>query len=315
VKGGDEVTTKPEEEGSGQELVAAGSVEEESPMPTESTVVEKIGETPASNKAPPDTLATESEGAEPDEAKKVAGKSKEDKSSSEIATATTVEIELETPAPDASENNAEHTKAATPAKASLFGGPSTFGSVGTFGSKTAFGMTGFGKPAPSLAFGTSSTIATKSAEEGEGPSVPAPVSFGFTALTDKPAAFGSGGTFLDMKPPGSTAPKFSFGSSPNITLPTPSKGLPVASGTSFGVFGHGPSGVSPFGGGMAKSSQAQPLFGAPAKRPRTDAAEGDEDKESAAKQSRIEEEAGEEEQDDEVDLGDGENADDEQAEE
>jgi hypothetical protein len=313
-KGGDEATKTPEEAVRGQELVAAGSVEGEAPMPTESKIIEKTVETPASEQAPPET-----EGAEPEETKRVADESKEDTSFSETAKATPIEIEQETPAPDASKAKAEATKAAAPANASLFGGPSTFGSVSAFGSKSAFGTTEFGKPAPSLAFGTSSTIAKTSTEEGEGPSVPAPTSFGFTASTDKPSAFGSGGTFLDMKPPGSTAPKFSFGSSPNITLPTPAKGLPLASGTSFGVFGHGPSVNSPFGGGMAKSSQTQPLFGAPAKRPHPDD-EGDEGQESAAKQSRIEEEEGEEEQehvgdDDEADLEEGEDADDEEAEE
>jgi hypothetical protein len=319
VKGGDEATTKPEEAGGGQELVAAGYVEGEGPMPTESQIVEKAVETLAFEQAPPETSAPGGEGAEPKEIKKVVDESKEETSSSEIAKATPIESKQETPAPDASTSKAEPTKAATPAKASLFGGPSTFGSVSTFGNKGAFGMTGFGKPAPSLAFGSSSTIAETSTEWGEGPSVLAPSSFGSTPSTDTPAAFGSGGTFLDIKPPGSTAPKFSFGSSPNITLPTPAKGLPVASGTSFGMFGHGPSGASPFGGGMVKSSQAQPLFGDPAKRPHPDA-EGDEGQERAAKQSRIEEtEVGGEQQDvgddDEADLEEGEYADDEEAEE
>jgi hypothetical protein len=72
----------------------------------------------------------------------------------------------------------------------------------------------------------------------------------------------------------------------------------VASETTFGVFGHG--GASPFGRGIAQSTQAQPLFGAPVKRP-PPIDESDEGQESAAKHPRIEEEEGKEEEQDDVD--------------
>jgi hypothetical protein len=277
----------------------------------ESETVEETP-TPASEPMAPESSVPGGQGAEPEEAEKMADKSKEDASSSEAAEATPIETEEESKAPDESKGKAEPAKPDVPAKASLFGGPSTFGSVSAFGSGTTFGMTGFGKTASPLTFGTSSTIAKTSSKEGEGLSMPAPTAFGSAVSTEKPTAFGSGGAFLDMKPPSSTAPKFTFGSSPNITLPTPAKGLPVASGTSFGVFGHG--GASPFGGGMAQSTQAQPLFGAPAKRPPPDDW-GDEGQESAAKHPRIEEEEGEEEEQDDVgddeepDLEEGEEAD------
>lgn len=312
---GDESAKKVEEAAGSQELVAPGSIEGVEAMPMESETVEETP-TPASEPMAPETSVPEGEGTEPEVAKTVADESKEDTTSLEAVEATSIETEQDTTsldaaeatpikteqesqAPDESKGKAEPAKADVPAKASLFGGPSTFGSVSAFGSGTPFGMTGFVKAAPSLAFGTSSTIAkTTSTKEGESPSAPAPAALGSAASTEKPTAFGSGGTFLDIKPPSSTAPKFTFGSSPNITLPTPAKGLPVASETTFGVFGHG--GASPFGRGIAQSTQAQPLFGAPVKRP-PPIDESDEGQESAAKHPRIEEEEGKEEEQDDVD--------------
>ena len=162
-------------------------------------------------------------------------------------------------------------------KTSLFGKPSTFGSGNPFGSGGTFGM-----PAAPLAFGSSSTLAKKETDLGE--SSPKPTS------GDEPPAFG-GGAFLNMKPPGSTkAPKFTFGSSSSITLPTPAKGLPAASATTFGVFGQGPGGASPFGGGM---SQAQPLFGAPSSM--KPAAVYDESGEAEEDEKYIDEEGGNDE--------------------
>ena len=112
-----------------------------------------------------------------------------------------------------------------------------------FGSSTAT----FGQP--SILFGAS-------------PSAALPAIGTFSSDTAPP--FGSA-AFLNIKPPGSSAapPTFMFGSSSNITLPTPM--LPTAPGPSpFGAFGPAGS-TSSFGTafGAAPTLQAQPLFGAP----------------------------------------------------
>jgi hypothetical protein len=160
-------------------------------------------------------------------------------------------------------------------KSSLFGKPSTFGSDTPFGGGTPFGMAstfGSGKAGASLTFGSSATVPKMGPEKGESSSAQA-------SVTDKPSSFG-GGAFLNMKPPGSTgvAPKFSFGSSTSITLPTPAKGTPSSSAR-FGAFGQGS--ASPFGSGLSRASaQAQPLFGTSStvtKPAEQDVGDGDDD--------------------------------------
>jgi hypothetical protein len=131
---------------------------------------------------------------------------------------------------------------------------------------------GSGKAGASLTFGSSATVPKMGPEKGESSSAQA-------SVTDKPSSFG-GGAFLNMKPPGSTgvAPKFSFGSSTSITLPTPAKGTPSSSAR-FGAFGQGS--ASPFGSGLSRASaQAQPLFGTSStvtKPAEQDVGDGDDD--------------------------------------
>lgn len=160
-------------------------------------------------------------------------------------------------------------------KSSLFGKPSTFGSGTPFGGGTPFGIAptfGSGKAGASLTFGSSSTVPKMGSEKGESSSAKA-------SVIGKPSSFG-GGAFLNLKPPGSTgaAPKFSFGSSTSITLPTPAKGTPSSSAR-FGAFGQGS--ASPFGSGLSHASaQAQPLFGTSStvtKPPEQDVGDGDDD--------------------------------------
>ena len=165
-------------------------------------------------------------------------------------------------------------------------GSSLSGTSGTFGSGTTFGATVFDKSAPPISFGRCTNLATASTQapaalgSTETSSIPPPTTFGSAASSSaKPPAFG-GGAFLNMKPPGTTAPTFTFGSSGTITLPTPAKGLP-ASGVQFGSFGYG--GSSPFSGSAVQAHQ--PLFGASSstKWQTPDDDEGDEGDESATK--------------------------------
>ena len=118
---------------------------------------------------------------------------------------------------------------------SPFGNP-IFGS----GTSATLGSTSFGKPPTGggLVFGTSPSI----------------LGFGSAAAKDTPSATSS--VFLDMKPPSSTAPPFTFGST-SITLPTPSIAAPPSVDSPFGAFG----GTSSFGGGAAPNPAAMPLFG------------------------------------------------------
>ena len=153
---------------------------------------------------------------------------------------------------------------------SVFGGgakaPSTFGSgfssasTSTFGKPSGFGSVGTG-------FGSSGATAEKS-------------SFGFGAVkpdggaasTSTPASSGFGGAaFLNIKPPGSssgTAPKFSFGKSSSITLPTPGAATPASN--MFNPFSS-PTTSQPFGG----QASAKPLFGSIQEK--EDKEEGEED--------------------------------------
>jgi hypothetical protein len=96
-----------------------------------------------------------------------------------------------------------------------------------------------------------------------------PTSFGSMATSSTPPASGFGGSFLNMKPPGSstTAPTFSFGGSATIKLPTPSQAIPTPS--PFGAFGGGSTSFGSFGGGggVGSGMSTRPLFGSPAAPP------------------------------------------------
>uniref|UniRef100_A0A7S1Z7A7 Uncharacterized protein n=1 Tax=Trieres chinensis TaxID=1514140 RepID=A0A7S1Z7A7_TRICV len=74
----------------------------------------------------------------------------------------------------------------------------------------------------------------------------------------------SGGTFLDLKPPGSTGPtSFSFGSSKSITLPTPRGSITTPSLPSYGIFGQSTSSTaassSPFS--LTAGDKSKSIFG------------------------------------------------------
>jgi nucleoprotein TPR len=134
-----------------------------------------------------------------------------------------------------------------------FGQPLTFGSGMGFGSAASSSGTPFfgssPKPgsgsAPLSGFGTTPSSGFGSSDSGTTPS----------------SGFGSS-SFLNMKPPGSSAvaPQFVFGKSSNIMLPTPSSVSPQAS--MFNAF----SSPQPFGGVAGSSGQApagssaKPLF-------------------------------------------------------
>jgi len=166
---------------------------------------------------------------------------------------------------------------------SVFGG----GKSPTFGSGSDF----VAPPTATAAmFGSSSTVSQKRT-----------VTSGVGAMTSSAsggrstAGFGGAGsaseqgetdgnegqTFLDIKPPGSSAPgKFVFGSSASITLPMP-KSSPAqpAPTAGFGTFGQAPGGAkeSPFGS-AAPSSGGTTVFGSSATvvRPAADAEAGTE---------------------------------------
>lgn len=174
-------------------------------------------------------------------------------------------------APQKKETKEEAPKAST-FGSSPFGG-ATFGSgTATFGS-TSFGKaptgtaTGFGKPSSGsgLVFGQSSSIG----------------GFGSAAPAKREAAGSSSSTFLDMKPPSSSAAPFSFGSS-TIKLPTPNVAPPPAGPSPFGAFVG-----NPFGGGAPAPSTAKPLFGSSASIKRS--APEDVTDEQGSKQARVEE--------------------------
>lgn len=93
--------------------------------------------------------------------------------------------------------------------------------------------------------------------------VGAATSFGFSKPTE--ASTGSG-SFLNIKPPGSsTAPHvFSFGATSSITLPTPSLPVP-ATASPFGAFGSSSvTSFGTFGAAPPASMSALPLFGSTA---------------------------------------------------
>jgi nucleoprotein TPR len=104
-----------------------------------------------------------------------------------------------------------------------------------------------------------------------------------------------GGTFLNLKPPGSgPAAPLTFGSSPNITIPTPSKDpLPVES-QPFAAFKGGP---FPFGARTTSQPQATSLFDASSNIGKKRSLETDDTQEAenaSTKLARVEEEKSEE---------------------
>ncbi len=130
----------------------------------------------------------------------------------------------------------------------------------TFGiASGGFGHTGFGTAfgqssmsAPATTFGQASGFGAGSTD-GSFFGAKAPVSgSSSTGFGGTSTGFGSGSSFLNIKPPGSSAtpPTFTFGSSASIVLPTPTNPSPQAN--MFSAFS-GPNQPSPFA--------AKPLFG------------------------------------------------------
>jgi hypothetical protein len=162
-------------------------------------------------------------------------------------------------------------------------------------SKTVFGSSLNPAAEPFKLFGSG----TSAPVFGQGSSVPV---FGSSSsgTTSAPSA----GVFLNLKPPGSgpVAP-LTFGSSPNITIPTPSKDpLPVESqpfaafrGTSF-----------PFGAPTTSQAQAIPLFGSSSNTGKKRSLDTDEtqtaENTTSTKLARVEEEKGDENKGDETNL-------------
>jgi len=162
-----------------------------------------------------------------------------------------------------------------PSTGSTFGQPSGFGGTnfgsGVGASKTSSSMFGGGKNNEIGGFGTGSAVTTKplSGFGDDGVASKATTTTTTTTTTPSSAGFGTGSTFLDIKPPGasSTGRQFSFGASgSSFTIPTPA-------GTSgnnpqmnmFNAFSS-PAGASQsFGGGSGTSIggqiTAKPLFG------------------------------------------------------
>jgi hypothetical protein len=144
------------------------------------------------------------------------------------------------------------------------------------GQNTVFGMSanaapfqmfGSGAKAPTFGTPTSNSFGLAGAAVGtfaKQPSQPAESAPSFGAPVNQASSSSSstGGTFLNLKPPGSgfgSSAPLVFGSSSNITLPTPSvdKGQQAFSsfqGTPFGSnpFAPGPASASPFGFGGTK---------------------------------------------------------------
>ncbi len=115
----------------------------------------------------------------------------------------------------------------------------------------------------------SSSIASKTTSSGFGmppSSEPKQAPPAFDKLAEIPKSSSSGGTFLDLKPPGASNTPLIFGSSPNIKLPTPSKdALPVGQ-QPFGTFKSNPFGS--FGTAPASLAATPSLFGAIASKKR-----------------------------------------------
>ena len=178
----------------------------------------------------------------------------------------------------------------TGGSSSVFGGgiSPAFGSGGGFGSAAAGGAGG----APM--FGSSNTVFS------DGRSAAGFGDVGGASGDGEPGG-SEGKTFLDIKPPGSSAPgNFFFGSSASITLPMPKSTSSQPAPTSgFGAFGRasGVAKVSPFGS-AALSSNGAIAFGSSTttKRP---SADDDKGTESVPQESR----AANEEEGDEAEYG------------
>jgi hypothetical protein len=156
-------------------------------------------------------------------------------------------------------------------------------------SKTVFGSSLNPAAEPFKMFGSGSSAPVF----GQGSSAPV---FGTSA-----PATGTGG-FLNLKPPGSgPAVPLTFGSSANITIPTPSKDpLPVES-QSFSAF----RGTSfPFGAPTTSQAQAIPLFGSSSNTGKKRSLDTDEtqtaENTTSTKLARVEEEKGDENKGDEI---------------
>lgn len=158
--------------------------------------------------------------------------------------------------------------------------------------KTVFGSSLNPAAEPFKLFGSGSSAPVF----GQGSSVPM---FG-SSSTSAPAT--GSGAFLNLKPPGSgPAAPLTFGSSPNITIPTPSKDpLPVESqpfsafrATSF-----------PFGAPTTSQAQAIPLFGSSSNTGKKRSLDTDEtqtaENTTSTKLARVEEEKGDKNKGDET---------------
>lgn len=191
------------------------------------------------------------------------------------------------------EPKASNSFGATSTGASIFGSgssttPATFGSVlGSGGSTTAFGQTsGFGS-GPTTGFGTATSFGT--------PSI-----FGATmkpeTATGQTSGLSSSGSFLNMRPPGSSTapPQFTFGTSSNIKLPTPSTTGPPQTNM-FNAF------PNPFGGPIpsvtgttgSTSATTMPLFSRTEEKEVKAIEEGDDEEEEEQEEGEMEEESGE----------------------
>lgn len=154
--------------------------------------------------------------------------------------------------------SAPQTTASAPEKKTLPGTttsltPSTGSTPGPFSAKKpsdGANKIGFGTSSSSVPFGSSTTT----------PSFANP--FGKKDTESKTA---TGGTFLNLKPPGSgsSTPSFSFGSSSSITLPLPSKATFKAPQMPFTVFGQSTTPVKASGFG---TSAGTGLFGTSGKK-------------------------------------------------
>lgn len=146
------------------------------------------------------------------------------------------------------EVSSDPTETSPPPAQSPFGTSSGGAAPITFGQASSFGSSGF---AGAALAGNTTASSFGSASSGGG--FPGSTLFGSSQSMATAAA---GGSFLNMKPPGSAnAPTFSFGSSSGpITLPTPTLTAPAPS--PFGAFGGG----SSAGFGSTSTFGARPLF-------------------------------------------------------